>query len=120
MSDFDKAVATAVTKAAIRAAQRYDIDDDILAHILGVLPSMLADMKSGKAILVKGTESHKTSMLFVATVVEIEAFFQGDLSEARDWLNGYCRPLEAKPIALMQNPNGLRHVYDYLCARHAR
>lgn len=116
------AVATApavVTKAVMRAADRLDVPNRVLATVLGVSEATVSRMGQGNYQLSPATKPFELGVLFVRLFRNLDALTSGDTNSAREWLRGENTALGAAPLALITSISGLVNVVAYLDARRA-
>lgn len=107
--------ATVLSKAVARAAERLDVSKSMLAKVLGVSPPTISRLYSGNYLLDQNRKEWDFALLFVRVFRSLDSIV-GDESTARIWLNSENRGLNARPIELIRNTEGLVRVVQYLDA----
>ena len=107
--------AAVLSKAVARAAERLDVSKSLLAKVLGVSPPTITRLYSGSYLLDQNRKEWDFALLFVRVFRSLDSIV-GDESTARKWLTSENRGLNAKPIELIRNTEGLVRVVQYLDA----
>ena len=107
--------AAVLSKAVARAGERLDISKSLLAKVLGVSPPTVTRLYSGNYLLDQNRKEWDFALLFVRVFRSLDSIV-GDESTARKWLNSENRGLNARPIELIRNTEGLVRVVQYLDA----
>jgi uncharacterized protein (DUF2384 family) len=107
--------AVVLSKAVARAAERLDISKSLLARVLGVSPPTITRLYSGTYLLDQNRKEWDFALLFVRVFRSLDSIV-GNESTARKWLNSDNLGLNAKPIELIRNTEGLVRVVQYLDA----
>ena len=107
--------AAVLSKAVARAAERLDVSKSMLAKVLGVSPPTITRLYSGNYLLDQNRKEWDFALLFVRVFRSLDSIV-GDESTARKWLNSENLGLNAKPIELIRNTEGLVRVVHYLDA----
>ena len=107
--------AAVLSKAVARAAERLDVSKSLLAKVLGVSPPTVTRLYSGNYLLDQNRKEWDFAVLFVRVFRSLDSIV-GDESTARKWLNSENRGLNARPIELIRNTEGLVRVVQYLDA----
>ena len=107
--------AAVLSKAVARAAERLDISKSLLAKVLGVSPPTITRLYSGSYLLDQNRKEWDFALLFVRVFRSLDSIV-GDESTARKWLNSDNLGLNAKPVELIRNTEGLVRVVQYLDA----
>jgi uncharacterized protein (DUF2384 family) len=110
--------AAVLSKAVARAAERLDVSKSLLAKVLGVSPPTISRLYSGSYLLVQGRKEWDFALLFVRVFRSLDSIV-GDEATARQWLASDNRGLNAKPIELIRDTEGLVRVVQYLDASRA-
>jgi uncharacterized protein (DUF2384 family) len=108
-----------VAKASIRAAERLDITNRLLARIIGVSEATVSRMKKGDYPLDKNQKPFELAVMFVRLYRSLDAVVGGDDAVARAWLRNENVALQGSPVDLIQSVSGLVNVIQYLDARRA-
>lgn len=107
--------AVVLSKAVARAAERLDISKSLLAKVLGVSPPTITRLYGGTYLLDQNRKEWDFALLFVRVFRSLDSIV-GNESTARNWLNSDNLGLNAKPIELIRNTEGLVRVVQYLDA----
>lgn len=107
--------AAVLSKAVARAAERLDVSKSMLAKVLGVSPPTISRLYSGTYLLDQNRKEWDFALLFVRVFRSLDSIV-GDESTARKWLNSENLGLNARPIELIRNTEGLVRVVQYLDA----
>ena len=107
-----------LSKAVARAAERLHVSKSLLAKVLGVSPPTISRLYSGSYLLVQGRKEWDFALLFVRVFRSLDSIV-GDEATARQWLASDNRGLNAKPIELIRDTEGLVRVVQYLDASRA-
>ena len=110
--------AAVLSKAVARAAERLDVSKSLLAKVLGVSPPTITRLYSGNYLLDQGRKEWDFALLFVRVFRSLDSIV-GDEATARKWLSSENRGLNARPIELIRNTEGLVRVVQYLDASRA-
>lgn len=109
----------ALSKAALRAADKLGVSQAALASILGLSEASVSRMKKGDYILQPGAKAFELAVLFVRLFRSLDAIVGGDEAVASAWLANHNLALGAKPAEKIRSVPGLMNVIDYLDARKA-
>lgn len=102
-----------LTKAVSRAAERLQISKALLASILGVSPATITRLYSGEYVLDQKRKEWDFALLFVRAFRSLDSIVNND-ETARVWLNNPNLALNARPIDLIKQTEGLVRVVQYL------
>lgn len=102
-----------LTKAVSRAAERLQISKALLASILGLSPATISRLYSGEYILDQKRKEWDFALLFVRAFRSLDSIVNND-ETARVWLNNPNLALNARPIDLIKQTEGLVRVVQYL------
>jgi uncharacterized protein (DUF2384 family) len=108
-----------VTKAVLRAADRLNVTNKVLARIIGVSEATVSRMKKGDYPLQAGTKPFELAVLFVRLYRSLDAVVGGDERVAGAWLSNPNVALKDRPLELIQSVSGLTDVIRYLDSRRA-
>jgi hypothetical protein len=111
--------AAVVTKALLRAADRLELTNKVLAAIIGVSEATVSRMRSGKHQLQQNQKSFELAVLFVRLYRSLDAIVGGDDAVAGTWLRSRNAILGGEPLGAIQTVPGLIDVIQYLDARRA-
>src|SRR5271167_3194470 len=106
-----------LTKAALRAAVKLDLNQGALAHILGLSEATVSRMKRGDYVLQADSKAFELAVLFVRLFRSLDEMVGGDEATARAWLANPNLALDAKPVEKIRTVPGLMDVITYLDAR---
>lgn len=107
--------AAVLSKAVTRAAERLGLSRALLARILGVSPATVTRLYSGEYRLDERRKEWEFALLFVRAFRSLDSIV-GDGQTARQWLASENRALNARPIDLLRQTEGLVRVVHYLDA----
>ncbi len=107
--------AAVLSKAVARAAEKLDVSKSLLAKVLGVSPPTVTRLYNGNYLLDQNRKEWDFALLFVRVFRSLDSIV-GDEPTARKWLQSENRGLNAKPIDLIRNTEGLVRVVQYLDA----
>ena len=110
--------AAVLSKAVARAAERLDVSKSLLAKVLGVSPPTITRLYSGNYLLDQNRKEWDFALLFVRVFRSLDSIV-GDETSARRWLLSDNLGLQAKPVELIRNTEGLVRVVQYLDASRA-
>jgi uncharacterized protein (DUF2384 family) len=108
-----------LTKAALRAAERLDVSNKILARVVGLSEASVSRMGSGAYTLSSGDKAFELAVMFVRLFRSLDALVHGDDAVAAAWMTNPNAALGGAPLELVQTVPGLVHVLAYLDARRA-
>jgi uncharacterized protein (DUF2384 family) len=108
---------TVVAKAAVRAADRLDLTNRVLAQIIGVSEASISRLRQGTFPLEK--KPFELAVLFVRLYRSLDAVVGGDEGVARAWIKNENTVLRGAPVDLIQTVSGLANVIQYLDSRRA-
>ena len=102
-----------LTKAVRRSAERLQISKALLASILGLSPATISRLYSGEYILDQKRKEWDFALLFVRAFRSLDSIVNND-ETARVWLNNQNLALNARPIDLIKQTEGLVRVVQSL------
>jgi transcriptional regulator with XRE-family HTH domain len=105
-------------KAVARAAERLGVSKSLLAKVLGVSPPTVTRLYNGSYQLDPARKEWDFALLFVRVFRSLDAIV-GDEATARKWLLSDNLGLQAKPVDLIRQTEGLVRVVQYLDASRA-
>ena len=108
-----------VTKAALRAADRLDIRNTVLAKIVGLSEPTVTRMRRGDYVLDRDQKPYELAVLFIRLYRSLDAIADGDDAVAKSWIRNDNAALSGRPLDLIQSVSGLTNVILYLDARRA-
>lgn len=107
--------AAVLSKAVTRAAEQLGLSRALLARILGVSPATVTRLYSGEYRLDERRKEWEFALLFVRAFRSLDSIV-GEGETARQWLDSENRALNARPIDLLRQTEGLVRVVHYLDA----
>lgn len=109
-----------LSSALIKAADILDISQGTMAKILGISPSTASRLYNGAYLLSRTREKEwDFAVLFIRIFRSLDALV-GHGENAKKWLRGYNKALNAKPIDLLVTTEGIVRVLTYLDAYRGR
>jgi hypothetical protein len=108
-----------IAKSAVRAAEKLDLSNRVLARIIGVSDATVSRMKKGEYPLEPGQKPFQLAVLFVRLYRSLDALTGGDDEVSAKWLSNPNTALDGTPVELIQSVSGLMNVINYLDARRA-
>jgi len=108
-----------LSKAVLRAAERLDLSNTVLAKILGLSGPTITRMRQGAYTIERNEKAFELAALFVRVYRSLDAIVGGDDHAAAAWLKSDNTALQDKPVHLIQKVTGLVDVLHYLDARRA-
>jgi hypothetical protein len=106
-----------VTKAFVRAADRLDITNKVLARVIGLSEPTLSRLRNGTYLLEEGQKAFELAIYFIRLYRSLDAVIGGEDKIAGTWLSNQNRALGGIPLELIQSVSGLMNVIDYLDSR---
>jgi Protein of unknown function (DUF2384) len=113
------AEAAVVTKGVMRAADRLELPNRVLAAVLGVSEATVSRMGAGAYLLDPAGKPFELAVLFLRLFRSLDAIVGGDVAVARAWLRNPNTAFGAAPMTLIESVAGLVHVVGYLDDRRA-
>lgn len=109
-----------LTKATIRAADKLDISQKVLASVIGVSEPVVSRMRNGTFTLERSNDkAFELAALFIRLYRSLDAIVGGDDLVAKAWLRNQNTALKNTPIELIQKVQGLLDVIRYLDTRRS-
>ena len=108
-----------LSKAVGRAAQRLGMTRTLLAKVLGVSAATITRLYAGDYRLEPNRKEWELALLFVRAFRSLESIV-GEDQAARAWLESENHGLNARPIELISQTEGLVRVVQYLDAYRGR
>jgi hypothetical protein len=103
---------TVLTKATLRAADKLDVSQKVLAPIIGVSESVVWRMRNGSFALERiSGKAFELATLFIRLYRSLDAIAGADEAVAKAGLNNEYSALRSKPIDVIQKIQG----YWMLC-----
>lgn len=106
-----------VTKAVMRAADRLEVQNKLLARIIGLSEATISRLRKGDYLL--DGKALELAIMFIRVYRSLDAVVGGDDAVAKAWLRNRNAALKDSPLALIQTVAGLTDVLHYLDARRA-
>ena len=111
---------TTLSKAVTRAAGLLGFNQATIADILGVSAATASRLHTGTYVLDPGHKKEwEHALLFVRLFRSLDAIL-GHGEQAKTWLTGENRALNAPPAQLIRTTEGLVRVVHYLDAYRGR
>jgi len=107
-----------LAKAVTRAADQMAISQQLLGKILGLSPATVSRLYSGNYQLDPRRKEWDLALLLVRAYRSLDSIV-GDSASARAWLQSDNLALNARPIELLSDTEGLVSVVHYLDALRA-
>ena len=108
-----------LTKAVINASNLLGLNNQQLSNTIDVSPQYLAEMKIGQSQLKDGSNSFRLAALLVRVFCAIDAIAGGDVTVVKKWMKSRNTKLNASPIEIIGEKEGLENVVSYLNSRLA-
>jgi uncharacterized protein (DUF2384 family) len=109
-----------LSNAVLKAAGMLDINQALLAKVLGISPPTASRLFSGQYTLRAARKNEwDLALLFVRVFRSLDALV-GHGESARQWLQSHNKALNARPIDLLVKIEGIVHVLNYLDAYRGR
>jgi hypothetical protein len=108
-----------IAKSVVRAAEKLDVSNKVLARIIGVSDATVSRLKKGEYPLEPGQKPFQLAVLFVRLYRSLDALTGGDDEVSAKWLSNPNTALDGTPVELIQTVSGLMNVINYLDARRA-
>jgi len=118
MPTSSEAQSRVLSEAVARISPLWGIGDDLLAEILGVSASHVADLRSGTLQLARSDPGFRAGQYLVRLYEELGALI-GDDRAVIAWLQTENMDLGGRPIDLVRTECGLRDMLSYLETRIA-
>src|SRR5215467_3104593 len=110
-----------LTKAALRAADILEVQQRMLAEIIGVSASTVSRAANGGAPVDPASKAGELAKLWVRVFRSLDAIVGSNDAAARAWLNGANAAFGgAKPIDRLRSAEGLINVLYYLDTARGR
>lgn len=110
---------TVLSKAVARSAERLSVSKALLAKVLGVSASTVTRLFAGSYLLDPSRKEWEFALLFVRLFRSLDSIV-GNETTAQQWLMSDNLGLNARPIELIANTEGLVRVVHYLDASRGR
>ena len=112
--------AAVVTKGVVRAAERLELSNRVLAGVLGVSEATVSRMTKQSAQsyrLDPESKPYELAVLFLRLYRSLDSLVDGDMNAARAWLRNDNTALGAVPLTQLASVTGLVNVLAYLDSR---
>jgi DNA-binding XRE family transcriptional regulator len=109
-----------LTKATLRAAEILGLTNTVLARVIGVSPATITRMSRGDYLLREGSKEWELSTLLVRLYRGLDAITAADERALHAWMNNENLELQARPIDLIGQVQGLVETVAYVDAYRAR
>jgi hypothetical protein len=109
-----------LSKAVVRSAELLNLQNNVLAKILGVSEATASRLRSGSYTLKKDYKEFELGQLFVRVARSLDAITGSDEETSQSWLSSENLLLKGKPIELMQTIPGLMSTLTYVDSRRAK
>lgn len=104
-----------LSKAVTRSAERLGVSKALLARVLGVSAATVTRLFAGNYQLEPSRKEWEFALLFVRLFRSLDSIV-GNETTARQWLSSDNRGLNARPLDLIGQTEGLVRVVHYLDA----
>lgn len=112
---------TSVMKAVQEAAVRLHLSSADLGMIMGVSQSIASGVMRGEVVIRPASTEWEQAVLIVRLHGALVSLVGGDSTLALGWFNSPNRAFaDARPVDVVQRPNGLASVCEYLDAHRRR
>ena len=111
--------AAVVTKGVVRAAQRLELSNRVVATVLGLSEATVSRMGAAAYQLDPHGKPFELAVLFLRLYRSLDALVDGDITVARAWLRSANTALGGTPLEHIASVAGLVNVVAYLDARRA-
>lgn len=111
--------AAVVTKGVMRAAERLELSNRVLAGVLGLSEATVSRMGGHSYQLDPEGKPYELAVLFLRLYRSLDALVDGDIVAARAWLRNDNTALGGAPLSQIASVAGLVNVVAYLDARRA-
>jgi uncharacterized protein (DUF2384 family) len=108
-----------IAKSVVRAAEKLEISNRVLARIIGVSDATVSRLKKGEYPLESSQKPFQLAVLFIRLYRSLDALTGGDDEVSAKWLSNPNKAFSGAPIELIQSVSGLMNVINYLDARRA-
>jgi hypothetical protein len=112
--------AAVVTRGVVRAAERLDLSNRVLAGVLGLSEATVSRMTKPSAPsyqLDPDSKPYELAVLFLRLYRSLDALVDGDMTSARAWLRNDNTALGRAPLDHIGTVAGLVNVVAYLDSR---
>jgi predicted transcriptional regulator len=108
-----------IAKSVVRAAEKLEISNRVLARIIGVSDATVSRLKKGEYPLESSQKPFQLAVLFIRLYRSLDALTGGDDEVSAEGLSNPNTAFSGAPIELIQSVSGLMNVINYLDARRA-
>lgn len=116
MPTSSEAQSRVLSEAVARVSALWGIGDDLLAEILGVSASHVADLRCGTFQLARSDPGFRAGQYLVRLYEELGSLI-GDDPAVIGWLQAENMDLGGRPIDLVRTDRGLREILSYVETR---
>ena len=109
-----------LTVAVARAADLWDLTNEVLGKVIGVSSPTASRLRSGQKKLMRGTKPFELGQYFVRLFRSLDALTGSDDKSAMSWLRTDNTDLGGRPIDLIKTVKGLAEVSNYVDDFRAR
>lgn len=106
--------AAVISKALQRAADYWGINNRILGGIIGLSEATISRLRHNQYLLDQHSKQWQMSLIFLRIFRGLDAFMGGNIANEKEWLRADNIALGGIPIEMMQNPEGLVTVVQYI------
>ena len=103
-----------LTKAVIRAAEYFNLNNKELGQILGLSNATMSRLKKGEYSLEQNTSAWQLAVMVVRIFEGLDGYMGGHRENVRAWLNADNAAFNATPLAAMARIEGLSGVMAYV------
>lgn len=108
-----------LSTAVVRAAERLELSQSLLADVLGISEATTSRLFSGNYLFQRRRKREwEFALLFVRLFRSLDAILGGE--QSRQWLRSANQGLGGKPIELIRHAEGFIRVLNYLDAYRGR
>jgi uncharacterized protein (DUF2384 family) len=104
--------AALVSRAITRAAAHLGLSDPVLATILGLSASAVAEAKENKTPLIQDWRTLERAAALLRLSRALDQGLGGDAEAAESWMRSHNTAFGARPIDVLQSAGGPQRVLD--------
>ncbi|GAA5785634.1 antitoxin Xre-like helix-turn-helix domain-containing protein [Chitiniphilus shinanonensis] len=112
--------ATVLTKAVVRASDALEINQKVLARILGNSPSTVSRMVQGGALLRPNTGEWDAAAALIRVYRSLGGLLDGNDQLIKVWMTTFNHDLAATPVETLETGGGVYQLGAYLDAYRGR
>lgn len=109
-----------LAKALLRATGLLGLSNTTLARVLGVSEASISRLVSGARTIDPASKEGQLALMLVRVYRSLDAVVGADEAQRKDWMGGYNRVLNSRPMDLIERVEGLVAVASYLDAMRAQ